>query len=106
MSNLPCAWVSHHCDICEEFIEESNQGYTDIVATKGKHKIAVEIETGKSDWRSNIQKNIQSGFENILILATNQATLQKITQAILEMKSKINIKTISTQEFLELPEAK
>jgi hypothetical protein len=87
-------------------IEESNQGFTDIVATKAKHKIAVEIETGKSNWRSNIQKNIQSGFKNILILATNQATLQKINQEILEMKSKINIKTISAQEFLELPKTR
>lgn len=40
-----------------------------------------------------------------IILVTNQASLQKITQDILEMKPKINIKTVSDQEFLELPEA-
>ena len=38
----------------------------DLVAYKGNEKIAVEIETGKSDAVGNVKKCLEAGFEKIV----------------------------------------
>ncbi|MBN2266860.1 MAG: ATP-binding protein, partial [Candidatus Babeliaceae bacterium] len=60
-------------------LEEPVNGYTDIIAEKDGGKLAVEVETGKSDWRANLQKNLQKGFQQILIIATNPEAYRKIS---------------------------
>lgn len=59
-------------------VESEDGGYTDIVANKKGRNVAVEIETGKSDWRGNIEKNLKKGFTELLIVATNEVAFQKI----------------------------
>jgi len=63
-------------------IEEPVNGYTDIVIIKDGKRIAVEIETGKSDWRKNVEKNLKKGFSQIMIAVTNQELLLKIENEI------------------------
>lgn len=53
---------------------------TDLIATKDGATWAVEIETGKSDWKGNIQKNRLQGHDKILILATNEEAYARIEQ--------------------------
>lgn len=55
-----------------------------IVMNKGK-KVAVEIETGKSDFLKNINKALAAGFDEIICVATNKFIEKKIRE---ELKSK------------------
>jgi len=40
----------------------------DLVAEKARHRIAIEIETGKSNVESNIQKCLAHGFEDLCVV--------------------------------------
>jgi hypothetical protein len=59
-------------------IEEKVNGYTDLVIEKNGKRFAVEIETGKSNWCDNMQKNLKHSFNNIIIIATNDKIYYKI----------------------------
>ena len=63
-------------------VESPTNGFTDVVASRGEERIAIEIETGKSDWRANLEKNLRKGFRNILIVATRPDAAEKITGTI------------------------
>ena len=55
-------------------------GRVDIVARKNAQKIAVEIETGKSDFIHNVRQNLAAKYDKIVIIATDRsafATLEK-----------------------------
>jgi hypothetical protein len=52
-------------------IEEPVNGFTDLVIEKDGEKTAVEIETGKSDWKKNLQKNMSKNFTKIIIFVTH-----------------------------------
>lgn len=43
----------------------------DIVAKKNGKKIAIEIETGKSDALGNVQKSAEAGFDEVLSVASS-----------------------------------
>jgi hypothetical protein len=68
-------------------------GFTDLVIEKDGERIAVEIETGKSDWKRNIEKNIKRGFGEVILLFTNIESMQlaqsKATGIILSDKVKM-----------------
>ena len=81
--------------------EESGHGYTDLVAEKNGQRIAVEIETGKSNWRENIRKNLSGNYRGIFILTTNPETQNQILKAIDETKTKIPIKVKQVQDFVK-----
>jgi hypothetical protein len=53
-------------------------GHTDVLATKDKKTTAVEIETGKSDIARNVKQNLVSGFDRILIVATDEKAMSKV----------------------------
>ena len=53
-------------------------GRVDLVAEKENEKIAVEIETGKSDFVGNVRRNLRKKFTRILIVATEKPAYQKI----------------------------
>jgi predicted RecB family endonuclease len=44
----------------------------DLVAEKDGKRIAVEIETGKSDALYNVRKNLHAGFDEIIVVALNE----------------------------------
>ncbi|MFC1735522.1 ATP-binding protein [Candidatus Hydrogenedentota bacterium] len=76
-------------------------GYTDIIAQKTTIQLAIEIETGKSDWRRNIEKNLKKGFQHILVVATNKNALDQIST---EIKSNPNHSQIHTEQAQNLIE--
>jgi DNA-binding MarR family transcriptional regulator len=47
----------------------------DLVATKGDERIAIEIETGKSDPEANVRKCREAGFEMVDVVETHTKTL-------------------------------
>jgi hypothetical protein len=53
-------------------------GSIDIVAEKDGHKLAIEIESGLSDFKRNIQQNLLAKYDIIFIIATSKTTLNKI----------------------------
>ena len=40
----------------------------DLVATKGDERIAIEVETGKSDTKKNIKKCKEAGFGKVFVV--------------------------------------
>jgi hypothetical protein len=75
----------------------------DAVAEKGGKKIAIEIETGKSDYLYNIKKNLEHGFDKMIILALNRSTKKKILTGMqdFEMGQKGKIEVLDLAEFSE-----
>ena len=57
-------------------------GAVDILAAKGGRKIVIEIETGKSNIKANIEKIEGAGFDKIILIATNPAAIGKCQRAI------------------------
>ncbi len=55
-------------------------GNVDVLAVKGEESIAVEIETGKSDIVRNVKQDLLSGFDKVLIVATDEKALAKVEQ--------------------------
>lgn len=53
-------------------------GRVDLFARKGTEKIAIEIETGKSDVVSNVKQDLLSGFSKVLVVATDESAHKKI----------------------------
>lgn len=56
---------------------------TDLVARKEGKRIAIEVETGQSEVVVNIRKNLEYGFDAVLVLATSEEALKKVRR---EMK--------------------
>lgn len=67
-------------------VEEPVDGYTDLIIEKDGFQTAVEIETGKSDWKRNVEKNLKKGFDQIILAVTNQELFVKINKEIADKK--------------------
>jgi len=67
------------------------QGKTiDLVAMKGIERIAIEIETGKSDAVGNINKCLEVGFEKIVVVALTFALKQKIQRQVISINISVD----------------
>lgn len=69
----------------EVLVEQPINGRPDIIAKKDGKKIAVEIETGKSDFIGNIQRALKAGFDIVVCVATNMHVEERIKK---ELNSK------------------
>ncbi|MCF8070067.1 MAG: ATP-binding protein [Desulfobacterales bacterium] len=77
-------------------VEQTINGRPDIIAQKSKKRIAIEIETGKSDALRNIQRNLNAGiFDEVICMATSRTTEEKIRQE-LETKNITDARVILT----------
>ncbi len=63
-------------------VPRKSSGRTDIVATKGGKKTAVEIETGKSDFVKNVKQDLLAGFDQIRVVATDKKALEKLEKGL------------------------
>lgn len=59
-------------------VEKHINGRADIIATKKDKRIAIEIETGKSNILANIQRNMKAGFDEMVCVATDRTVERKI----------------------------
>ncbi len=55
-------------------------GNVDVLALKDGKSIAIEVETGKSDVVRNVKQDLLSGFDKILVVATDANALRKVEQ--------------------------
>jgi len=62
--------------------EKINGEVVDLELRKDNQRTAVEIETGKSDYRKNIKKALTADFDNILCIATENRVANQIKRAI------------------------
>lgn len=81
-------------------IEEPVNGFTDIVIERNNKRIAIEIETGQSDWRKNIQKNLKKDFSAIFIIATNSDIYDQATSEINSEYKSQNIRVFLGQQLI------
>jgi hypothetical protein len=79
-------------------------GRTDVVATKDGKRIAVEIETGKSDFLRNIRQDLAAKYDEIIVVGTSPEALEKIEKTLaregLIIPSKIHIELAGRSEAL------
>jgi len=76
-------------------------GAIDILATKPGQKIAVEIETGKSDIKENLNKIRTAGFDRIVLVATSPAASGACQRAI-ESVGADSVSTVELMSWLDL----
>ena len=61
-----------------EFEVPRISGRVDVVAKKENEKIAIEIETGKSNFIRNVQQDLAAKYNKVLIIATDKSAFKKI----------------------------
>jgi hypothetical protein len=98
-------WKHKTAEVCRASgwdvkLEVAGNGFTDIVAEKDKQKIAIEIETGKSDWQANFKKNIKNGYSCIWILATNDSAFHSIAAGVSELSIQGSFHIEKVQDFV------
>ena len=71
------------------------------MAEKDRKKVAIEIETGKSDSIYNIRKDLIAGFDEVLVVALSPEAEKRIRNAIpiMEVGKKERVKIINQNQF-------
>ncbi len=57
-------------------------GIVDLLATRGGQRVAVEVETGKSDIRENLSKTQRAGFDRVVLVAVSPSAVGACQRAI------------------------
>ena len=57
-------------------------GAVDLLAQRPNERVAIEIETGKSDIKTNLVKVKNAGFDRLIVVATSPAAISACHQAI------------------------
>ncbi|MFH1110728.1 MAG: hypothetical protein V1790_16255 [Planctomycetota bacterium] len=60
----------------------AGNGIVDVVAARANERLAIEIETGKSDIKMNIEKTRQSGFDRVILVATSPSAISACQRAL------------------------
>lgn len=76
-------------------------GAIDILATKPGEKVAVEVETGKSDVKENIAKIRHAGFDRIVLLATSPTAIG-VCQRVLDSIDKTSSPPVELLSWLDI----
>jgi|GEM_PF-1727733 len=53
-------------------------GRVDVLATRGRESVGIEVETGRSDVAANVRHGLASRFNCILVAAVDEAALSKV----------------------------
>ena len=57
-------------------------GAIDILATRGSRRVAVEVETGKSNIKANLEKIKDAGFDRVVFIVTSPTAVSACQRAI------------------------
>ncbi|MFH1416663.1 MAG: hypothetical protein ABII12_00030, partial [Planctomycetota bacterium] len=68
-------------DITHEYVIKGN-GAVDVVADRPGERIAIEVETGKSDIKANLIKIQKAGFDRVVLLATSPSAVSACQKAV------------------------
>ncbi len=55
-------------------------GHIDVLAVNDSERIGIEIETGQSDVVRNVRNGLRSGFDRMLVVATDEAAMQRVAR--------------------------
>ncbi len=55
-----------------------SNGMIDVLATKASERVAIEVETGKSDVVSNVKRDLLEGVQHVLVVATDEGAREKV----------------------------
>ncbi|UCH11902.1 MAG: ATP-binding protein [Candidatus Omnitrophota bacterium] len=80
-------------------VEEHVNGKPDVIVMARGMKMAVEIETGSSDFAQNIEKDLKAGFDGIICIAVSRQVEEKIKQDLREKNLADRIKITSVFSF-------
>jgi predicted RecB family endonuclease len=69
-----------------EFEVPRKSGRVDVVAKNESEKIAIEIETGKSDFVRNVKQDLLAGYDKVLVVATDKSAFEKIEKRLAQAK--------------------
>lgn len=75
------------------FIEKRINGNVDVAVKKDNRSVAIEIETGASDFIKNILRDLKAGYNLVISVATNEMVENRIKEQ-LEKKKLDKIKRI------------
>ena len=78
--------VTHECAV-------QGNGTIDLLAERPGERIAIEIETGKSDIANNITKLKSAGFDRVIIIATSPTAVTACQNAIAKVKAQVELLT-------------
>ena len=65
----------------------AGNGAVDIVAQRPGERLAIEVETGKSDIPANIAKVVGAGFDRLVLIATSPEAIGRCQKAIAEFST-------------------
>ncbi len=79
--------VAHHFEtlgytVVLEAPRPKGGGCMDISAWRASESVAIEIETGKSDVVANVKRDLLSGVQEVIVVATDAGALQKVERAL------------------------
>ena len=77
-------------------VEKERNGKADLVASQFGRRIAVEIESGESDFLGNLERDLQADFDEIVCVAVNREVKEKLARAIPQNS---RIKLVLASEF-------
>lgn len=84
------------------FVEKGINGGVDVAVKKGNISIAIEIETGTSDFMKNIIRDLKAGFDMVVSVAINEGVKNKIKEKLEEKKmNKIKSVMVTTIRAFE-----
>ncbi|MCK5612966.1 hypothetical protein KAR91_64425 [Candidatus Pacearchaeota archaeon] len=65
-----------------DFEVARKSGRVDVVAVKDDKRIAIEIETGKSDFVRNVKQNLIAKHDKVLVVATDRKAFDKVEKGL------------------------
>jgi hypothetical protein len=81
-------WASHFEGSGYEVEMEAPRanGRVDIRATRGHRRVAIEVETGRSDAVKNVKNCLRSGFSLIVVVATDEGAAGKVLRGLAQSR--------------------
>jgi hypothetical protein len=70
-------------------------GAVDILARRPGEKVAVEIETGKSDTKENLTKIAHAGFDRVVLVATSPSGSEACQKAMESVSSDLPVQLLT-----------
>lgn len=72
-------------------------GRVDVLAVKGTERVAIEVETGKSDVVANVKADLRAGFDRVVVVATDEGALERVERELGAAGLLIDKRTVLSQ---------
>ncbi len=71
-------------EVSVEAARKRSEGRMDVLAVRDEERIAVEVETGRSDVVANVRRDLREGVSRVQVVATDVGARQKVERALLK----------------------